>query len=91
MPISELHASHIGRVAVSFSVSGPTVNPDAITARLGITSVARCVAPDCREMGHFRPVGWPIGQPTGLRSRGAVRRAIARQLRLVASKSSSQP
>ena len=37
MPISELHASHIRKVAVSFCLLGRDLDPDAVTARLGLT------------------------------------------------------
>ena len=36
MRIDELHASHIGRVAVSFHLSSPTLNPDDVTTALHI-------------------------------------------------------
>src|SRR5437588_4552774 len=36
MSIDELHASHIGRVAVSFHLSSPTLNPDDVTTALHI-------------------------------------------------------
>jgi len=36
MSINELHASHIGRVAVSFHLSSPKLNPQDVTSALGI-------------------------------------------------------
>lgn len=36
MSISEFHASHIGRVKVAFSISGPNINPQKVTEALGI-------------------------------------------------------
>jgi hypothetical protein len=36
MAISELHASHIRKVKVTFCLSGPDLDPDAVTARLGL-------------------------------------------------------
>ena len=36
MAISELHASHIRKVEVSFCLSGPDLDPDAVTVRLGL-------------------------------------------------------
>jgi hypothetical protein len=36
MSISEFHASHIGRVAVSFHLSSPTLDPNEVTRVLGI-------------------------------------------------------
>ena len=37
MTICELHASHIRKVEVSFCLIGPDLDPEAITARLGIS------------------------------------------------------
>jgi hypothetical protein len=37
MTISELHASHICKVEVSFCLMGPDLDPEAVTARLGIS------------------------------------------------------
>ena len=37
MAISELHASHIRKVEVSFCLIGPDLDPDAVTGRLGLS------------------------------------------------------
>jgi hypothetical protein len=37
MSITEFHASHIGRVGVSFQMSSPTLDPNEVTRALGIT------------------------------------------------------
>ena len=37
MTINELHASHIGRVGVSFHLSSPTLDPDEVTRALKIS------------------------------------------------------
>jgi len=38
MSINELYASHIGRVAVSFQLSSPTLDPDEVTRALGVSA-----------------------------------------------------
>jgi hypothetical protein len=45
MSINELHASHIGRVAVSFHLSSPTLNPQDVTSALGINPELVSVPP----------------------------------------------
>ncbi|QDU23969.1 DUF4279 domain-containing protein [Urbifossiella limnaea] len=37
MAISELHASHIRKVEVSFCLIGPDLDPEVVTTRLGLT------------------------------------------------------
>src|SRR5215204_5355782 len=37
MTITESHASHIGRVSVEYSISGPSLDPDELTALIGVT------------------------------------------------------
>lgn len=62
MPISESHASHIGRVAVSYWIAGASLDPDSLTEVLGI-----------QPARVFR-VGEPrfnaVGEQIGLHSRG---------------------
>ena len=45
MSINELHASHIGRVAVSFQLSSPALDPDEVTRALGVSPDLLSVAP----------------------------------------------
>jgi hypothetical protein len=46
--ISELHASHIRKVEVSFCLIGPDLDPEAVTARLGL------VPDDAHRLGDER-------------------------------------
>ena len=43
--INELHASHIGKVAVSFHLSSPTLDPDAVTRAVNILPELVSVSP----------------------------------------------
>ncbi len=45
MTVSEFHASHIGRVAVSFHLSSPNLEPDIVTRALGIAAELVSVPP----------------------------------------------
>src|SRR5260370_35473087 len=45
MSINELHASHIGRVAVSFHLSSPTLKPEDVTSALGVNPELVSVPP----------------------------------------------
>jgi len=45
MGISEFDASHVGRVAVSFHLSSPTLDPSEVTLALGISPELISVAP----------------------------------------------
>jgi Domain of unknown function (DUF4279) len=45
MTINELHASHIGRVAVSFHLSSPTLDANEVTRVLGISPELISVPP----------------------------------------------
>ena len=45
MAITELHASHIGRVAVSFHLSSPTLEPSEVTRVLGVAPELVSVPP----------------------------------------------
>jgi hypothetical protein len=45
MTINELHASHIGRVAVSFQLSSPALDPDEVTRALGVSTDLVSVPP----------------------------------------------
>jgi hypothetical protein len=45
MTITELHASHIGRVAVSFHLSSPTLDPDEVTRALNLSPELVSVPP----------------------------------------------
>jgi Domain of unknown function (DUF4279) len=45
MTINELHASHIGRVAVSFQLSSPALDPDEVTRAIGVSPDLLSVPP----------------------------------------------
>ena len=72
MAISESHASHIGRVAVSYSISGPAVEPDALTAQLGIAPSTVFRAGEPRRNAAGNAIGVHMHGFWALSSTGAI-------------------
>ncbi len=72
MAISDSHAAHIGRVEVTFVLSGLNLNPDAVTTRTGIRASESARRGETRLLRHSARVRTYPGGFWKLSSKGLV-------------------